>query len=66
MHTKIVNRCPECWSSQRYYRKRNNTFLCRTCGYEWQKPEPPKEQNKGSGNRPRGEMLSLTVSRCSR
>lgn len=29
--------CPECGSSQTYYRFKSNTQRCRACGHEWER-----------------------------
>jgi ribosomal protein S27E len=37
MKPKVVVSCPECNSKGILYQKKNKSFWCRRCGYEWKK-----------------------------
>lgn len=37
--------CPECKSSQTYYRLKSNTQRCRACGCEWERVDLKETKN---------------------
>jgi len=43
---KVLCRCPECKSTNVYYRVRHQEYVCRRCGFVWRAVTDFKEVKK--------------------